>query len=205
MSFAEIRNINNSPALVIDGKVFPPMAMTTRFHKPEYIRKLGEAGLKVFFLMTNTDWLRPGRDDTDAAGNAHHEDSGLEAFEKNARMLLKEVPDAYIIVRIGLHPPVCWMEENPDELITYQDGSHGTVIYTAKDIEFRRYSPSGSVHIPWSRAAARLKELVSSQDYFTPEEKDRWAVIVQEFQQRGEPLPPPVPRVAYPPPTARSS
>ena len=83
---------------------------------------------------------------------------------------------------------------------TYQDGSHGTVIYTAKDIEFRRYSPSGSVHIPWSRAAARLKELVSSQDYFTPEEKDRWAVIVQEFQQRGEPLPPPVPRVAYPPP-----
>ena len=83
---------------------------------------------------------------------------------------------------------------------TYQDGSHGTVIYTAKDIEFRRYSPGGSVHIPWSRAAARLKELISGQDYFTPAEKERWDAIVREFQQRGEALPQPVPRVAYPPP-----
>ena len=83
---------------------------------------------------------------------------------------------------------------------TYQDGSHGTVLYTAKDIEFRRYSPGGSVHISWSRAAARLKELVSGQDYFTPAEKERWDAIVREFQQRGEALPPPVPRVAYPPP-----
>ena len=83
---------------------------------------------------------------------------------------------------------------------TYQDGSHGTVLYTAKDIEFRRYSPGGSVHISWSRAAARLKELISGQDYFTPAEKERWDAIVREFQQRGEALPPPVPRVAYPPP-----
>ena len=83
---------------------------------------------------------------------------------------------------------------------TYQDGSHGTVLYTAKDIEFRRYSPGGSIHISWSRAAARLKELISGQDYFTPAEKERWDAIVREFQQRGEALPPPVPRVAYPPP-----
>ena len=83
---------------------------------------------------------------------------------------------------------------------TNQDGSHGTVIYTAKDIEFRRYSPGGSVHIPWSKAAARLKELVSAQDYLTPVEKGRWDAIVQDFQQRGEALPPPVPRMNYPPP-----
>ena len=54
MSFAEVKNINGSPALVIDGKTFPPMAMTVRFNKPDYIRRLGEAGLRVFFLMTNT-------------------------------------------------------------------------------------------------------------------------------------------------------
>lgn len=48
MSFAEIKKVNNSPALVIDGKPFPPMAMTARFDKPDYIRSLGEAGQKVF-------------------------------------------------------------------------------------------------------------------------------------------------------------
>ena len=78
---------------------------------------------------------------------------------------------------------------------TYRDGSHGTVIYTAKGIEFRRYQPSGSIHVPWSRAAARLKELASAQDYFTPVEQGRWDAIVRGFQQRGEPLPPPVPPV----------
>ena len=83
---------------------------------------------------------------------------------------------------------------------TYQDGSHGNVIYTTKGIEFQRFSPSGSVHITWNRAAARLKELVSTQDYFTAAEKKRWDAIVQDFQQRGEALPPPVPRMNYPPP-----
>lgn len=95
--------------------------MTTRFHKPEYIKRLGESGLKVFFLMTNTDWLRPGRDYTDENGIRQHEPGGMEAFVRNAETLLAEVPDAYIIVRIGLHPPVDWMEANRDELITYQD------------------------------------------------------------------------------------
>lgn len=128
MSYAEIKNVNNSPALVIDGKAYPPMAMTARFDKKDYIKRLGESGLKVFFLMTNTDWLRPGRDFTDESGEMHHEPGGMEAFIKNAETLLSQVPDAYIIVRIGLHPPVDWMEENPEELITYQDGSHEPAI-----------------------------------------------------------------------------
>ena len=132
MSFAEVKKVNGSPALVIDGEVFPPMAMTTRFNKPDYIRNLGEAGLRVFFLMTNTDWLRPGKDYVDEEGVSRHEPGGLEAFVKNAKTLLSQVPDAYIIVRIGLHPPVDWMEENLDELITYQDGSHEPSILSSE-------------------------------------------------------------------------
>ena len=124
MSYAEVKKVNGSPALVIDGKTYPPMAMTVRFNKPDYIHDLGQSGMKVFFLMTNTEWLRPGKDYVDENGEKQHEPSGMEAFIHNAEVLLKEVPDAYIIVRIGLHPPVDWMEENPDELITYQDGSH---------------------------------------------------------------------------------
>ncbi len=132
MSFAEVKNVNGSPALVIDGESFPPMAMTVRFDKPDYIRHLGEAGLRVFFLMTNTNWLRPGKDYVDENGAPCREPSGLEAFVKNARTLLEQVPEAYIIVRIGLHPPVGWMEENQEELITYQDGSHEPSILSSE-------------------------------------------------------------------------
>lgn len=124
MSYAKIENINGSPALVVDGKPFPPMAMTARFDQPDYIQKLGESDLRVFFLMTNTNWLRPGRDYINQDGVRCHEEGGMEAFVRNAEILLSRIPDAYMIVRIGLHPPVSWMEENLEELITYQDGSH---------------------------------------------------------------------------------
>ena len=62
---------------------------------------------------------------------------------------------------------------------TYQDGSSGIVNYSPKGITFQRFSPSGSFSITWNRAAARLKELVSGQDYFTPAEKERWDAIVR--------------------------
>lgn len=132
MSFAEIKQVNGSPALVVDGQVYPPMAMTARLNKPDYIKSLGEAGVRVFFLMTNTDWLRPGRDFVDEHGEKQHEPSGMEAFIHNAETLLSQVPDAYIIVRIGLHPPVDWMEEHLEELMTYEDGSHEPAILSSE-------------------------------------------------------------------------
>ena len=165
MSFAEVKKVNGSPALVIDGKAWPPMAMTTRFHKPEYIKRLGESGLKVFFLMTNTDWLRPGKDDTDEHGMRQHEPGGMEAFVRNAETLLEQVPDAYIIVRIGLHPPVDWMEENKEELITYQDGSHEPAILSSEvhmdEIPGMYSFASGK----WQEAAGKaLKEFCDEVD-----------------------------------------
>ena len=68
MSYSEVKKVNGSPALVIDGKTHPPMAMTVRFNKPDYIHDLGQSGMKVFFLMTNTEWLRPGKDYVDENG-----------------------------------------------------------------------------------------------------------------------------------------
>lgn len=90
MSYAEVKKVNGSPALVIDGKTHPPMAMTVRFNKPDYIHDLGQSGMKVFFLMTNTEWLRPGKDYVDENGEKQHEPSGMEAFIHNAEVLLKE-------------------------------------------------------------------------------------------------------------------
>lgn len=133
MSFTEVKKVNGSPALVIDGRAYPPMAMTTRFHKAEYIKRLGESGLKVFFLMTNTDWLRPGRDFVDESGIKQHEDSG--------------------------------MEENKDELITYQDGSHEPAILAS---EVHRDEIPGMYSFAsekWREAAGKaLKEFCDEVD-----------------------------------------
>ena len=105
------------PAVVIDGKVYPPAFATVRTRDnggkeicfdPAYFASLGAAGIKVYFLHCNTLWLQ-----SDA----------VELFDYEARALLSAVPDAYIMPRIGLHPPIEWIEAHPGECITYSDGA----------------------------------------------------------------------------------
>ena len=47
MSYAEIKSVNGQPTIVIDGKPYPPMAMTTRICKPAYLQALGESGIQL--------------------------------------------------------------------------------------------------------------------------------------------------------------
>jgi hypothetical protein len=59
-------------------------------------------------LICESEWVRPG---------------AFEKFKQEAEMLLRAVPDAYIMARIGMHPPVSWCKENPDVLVQYSDGN----------------------------------------------------------------------------------
>lgn len=114
MAKARIENYNGSPAVIINGKPYPPMFVTVRNNNydsmkvdAEYYRNLGKSGIKIYFLICDTDWLKPG---------------AYEQFCYEAEILLREVPDAYIMLRIGMHPPVSWCSENPGETLTYSDG-----------------------------------------------------------------------------------
>lgn len=120
MSTAKINTQNGTPALEINGEPFSLMAMTTRIKDEEYLRGLRKAGVRIFFVFANTDWLRPGKSYAEAKDWS--EWSGFAAFQAEAERLLRVVPDAYIIVRVGMHPPVSWMESHPDDLLRYSDG-----------------------------------------------------------------------------------
>lgn len=116
---AEIREYNGRPALFIDGKPYPPMMATVRtvddrkaVIDKEYYRQLGAAGIRIFFLICDTTWLKP---------------EALRLFDEEARALLEVVPDAYIVPRIGLHPTNEWIEAHPEETVTYSDGSRPAV------------------------------------------------------------------------------
>jgi hypothetical protein len=128
MSFACIEQYNGQPTIMIDGKPYPPMAMTARILKHDYLKALGECGIKIYFLMSNTRWLRPGRKWRDENGVEQTELSGIDKFKLDAENLLKAVPDAYIIVRIGMHPPVDWVESHMNDVMQYNDGSHQPAI-----------------------------------------------------------------------------
>lgn len=113
MIVSRIIDHNGSPAISIDGKIYPPMMATIRTIDgnklkidEEYYHELGKSGIKIFFVICDTPWLKPG---------------AFELFKHEVEVILREVPDAYIMARIGLHPPVSWCENNPDELIQYSD------------------------------------------------------------------------------------
>ncbi|MBR6741006.1 MAG: hypothetical protein IKM04_08080 [Clostridia bacterium] len=134
MSIAEIKDHNGSPAITVDGRPYPPMAFTVNgpLNDPEYIRELGKAGFKLFFIETNTDWFQPGDPTLPETAAAHVRLSGSELFEQSARTLLKYIPDAYIIVRIALHPPTQWLKDHPEELMRYNDGGNLPVDFPAE-------------------------------------------------------------------------
>ena len=112
---ADIRNHNGRPAIHIDGEFSPPMMATIRTNAVdhmvidrEYYRRLGEAGIRIFFVICDTVWLKP---------------NAIELFREEAEIILAEIPDAYIIPRMGLHPTNEWMLAHPEECCTYTDGS----------------------------------------------------------------------------------
>ncbi len=114
MAKARVENYNGSPAIMIDGVPYPPMMATIRTNNikeaeldTEYYRELGKSGIKIFFLICDTEWGRPGE---------------MESLTKEAQMLFSAIPDAYVILRVGMHPPLSWCKENPDELMQYSDG-----------------------------------------------------------------------------------
>ncbi|MBR2466666.1 MAG: hypothetical protein IKB38_07060 [Clostridia bacterium] len=114
MKEAKLVEHNGSPAICVDGEILPPMMATIRTNvftdvmfDPDYFRSLGESGIRIFFLILDTDWLKPG---------------AFEIFKKEADMLMEVCPDAYIVPRLSTHPPISWCEENPDELVKYSDG-----------------------------------------------------------------------------------
>ena len=130
MAIAHVEQFNGSPAIMVDGRPCPPMTITimdgANAFAPErrdYFRRLGESGLKIFYVSASTRWHNPG----DAPAGIP---DGVEAALKRIRFVLDAVPDGYIMLRLNMSPPAEWVNAHPEEQLTYSDGSHRPVICT---------------------------------------------------------------------------
>lgn len=106
MPTAELRPLNGSPALWIDGEpAFPLLLMTT----PRGLRDLQELGFEGSHLYTVDPpgwWTATGRYD-------------FTGFDQFLRELLEVDPRALVIPRIQLDAPGDWLDAHPEELIVF--------------------------------------------------------------------------------------
>lgn len=127
MTVAQVKLHNGTPSIVINGKAYPPMMAAIRPNKErlldtEYYEGLTKGGIEIFYLLCDTEWAVPG---------------SVAKLQGEIEALLKINPNAYIMLRIGLHPSDEWIEENPDECLTYNDGSKPDA-YLYYDIQNRQ-------------------------------------------------------------------
>jgi len=75
----------------------------------DYLKRIGEADIRLFYLVCDLPWLKqPGLD--------------VESLDRRLGELQSAVPGAQVILRVNLHPPLSWLENNPDELVRLSNG-----------------------------------------------------------------------------------
>lgn len=156
MAYAKVDNYNGSPTIMIDGKPLPPMAMTMTVRKMddfsmdlEYYKKLGEAGIRLFYIMCDTLWLM---------------DSALDHFKYEVERILSVVPDACFIARISVHPPEWWLDENPEEVLQFSDGIPTPVLLNTETYTRQMRGMYSFCSKKWQKAAGDA--LVEMMDEF---------------------------------------
>jgi len=124
MAKATVEYFNGAPTIMLDGKPFPPMSFTIarygkcgkRLVNTEYYKRLGESGIRLYFVCSDTEWTVKG---------------GFDLCKQEIEAILSVNPDAYFILRVGIHPPVEWATANPDEMVQFSDGlPRPTPLYT---------------------------------------------------------------------------
>ena len=126
MSKAKVEIYNGEPAIVVDGKAFPPMTITARGGDLEYMKKLRDTGIRIFYVSAATKWGVPGDENTP---------DGTTKTLSDIKDILDVVPDAYIILRLGLNPSKEWANSHPEEQVLFNDGSHVPVILDGHQID----------------------------------------------------------------------
>ncbi len=114
MAKAYVETKNGVPTLMLDGKPFTGNVVTIasnrdgipKINEP-YFKRLGEAGVRLFFLICDTEFTKP---------------EAYTFFKEEAEAILRAVPEAYIILRVGLQPNRTWTDAHPEAMIGWSDG-----------------------------------------------------------------------------------
>lgn len=106
---ATVRRENGLSTIYVEGRPVWPMTFCSRHNDDAlYTKNLQDAGIKIFWPFCDTDWQRPG---------------AFDELKAKCDLILAGDPEGMIIVRVSLNPPAQWAQDNPDELVTFENGA----------------------------------------------------------------------------------
>lgn len=122
-----IKMHNGVPSLFINDELQPPFAYMSYFGEEKYYREFAEAGLHIYNIpaylgdrgINSTSGIGPFRRHIWKGKN----DFDFTSIQFEFNEILRADPDAKVIIRLHLDPPLWWEEENPDEVCLFPDGS----------------------------------------------------------------------------------
>lgn len=137
---AEVKSAGGVPSLFVNGKMYPPYAYMSYLGEEKYYKEVAEAGLHIFNIpaylgdrgINSTSGIGPFRSAIWRGNQQYNLSSIIKDFEE----LLRADPEAKVILRLHLDPPVWWEEQNPKELSVAIDGE--TVRFSFASMKWRK-------------------------------------------------------------------
>lgn len=117
LPLAEIKELNGSPCLFINGKPFFPMIYSQIPHPDEkHSHQFAKAGVELYEINDTLGFIHTSCWE----GKDKYDFSRLDNLVLN---VLKSNPKAYFLLRLWLEPPEWWKDLHPQELQLYADGT----------------------------------------------------------------------------------
>lgn len=117
-NIAKVINFNGVPAISINDSIIPPFAYASYISEGKNYKEISQAGIHLYFFpaylgdqgINSGSGIGLFRKSIWKDFNQYDYSSIKEDFEK----IIKEDPNAKIIIRLYLDPPRWWTQKNPD-------------------------------------------------------------------------------------------
>jgi len=124
---AEVKTHAGIPTLFVNGLPYPPYAYMSYLGSGEYYREAAQSGIHLYNIPTylgdrginSVSGIGPFRSPI-WTGENNYDFSGLI---KDFKEILDADPEAKVIIRLHLDPPLWWEQMNPDVVCELPDGS----------------------------------------------------------------------------------
>jgi beta-galactosidase len=126
-SIAEVKTSTGVPTLYIDGKAIPPYAYMSYLGEEKYYKEVAEAGIHLYNFpaylgdrgINSGSGIGPFRDPIWIGENEYD----FSGFKMDFDKILNADPQAKVIIRLHLDPPVWWEKRNPGTACQLPDGT----------------------------------------------------------------------------------